>query len=127
MRVDTPTCLVLADWTRRFRAGDFPAPAPAPAPAAAPAGGRDHALHGRVVTAAPALGLDIADLPPGGTDRIKAMIVQGSDPEGPGRYESRSEAYWAVICALVRAKCTDAQMMGLIPGVTKGPPLGVWF
>ena len=46
-------------------------------------------------------------------DRIKALIVQGRDPDDPGRYASRSEAYWAVICAMVRASCTDEQMMGV--------------
>jgi hypothetical protein len=106
-RGDAPTRLALADWTRRFRVRDFPAPAPATSVGAP-------APVGRVaVTAAPAVGLDLDTLPPGVTDRIKAMIVQGEDVNDPGRYPSRSEAYWAVICAMARAKCTDAQMMGV--------------
>ena len=105
-RGDAPTSIVSADWQRRFRATDFPAPA-------VPAGGAA-AVAGRVaVTAAPAIGLDLNSLPPGVTDRIRAMIVQGTDPDDPGRYGSRSEAYWAVICAMVRAGCTDEQMMGV--------------
>lgn len=107
-RVDSPTLLLEADGSRRFRAGDFPAPVVKVAPAGAPAAG------GRVaVTAAPAMDLDLDDLPPGVPDRIRAMIVQGEDVHDPGRYPSRSEAYWAVICAMVRAGCTDAQMMGV--------------
>ena len=58
--------------------------------------------HGEVKVT-PALGLNLDDLPV--PDRIKALIVQWRDPEEPERYASRSEAYWAVICALVRACC----------------------
>ena len=103
-RVDAPTRLVLVDWTRRFRAADFPGPVTA----SQAAGGR------ATVTAAPAVGLDLNTLPPGVSDRIRAMIVQGEDPDDPGRYPSRSEAFWAVICAMVRAGCTDEQMLGVI-------------
>ena len=39
-RVDTPTRMVLADWTRRFRLSDFPAPAQSVAPGGSPAAGR---------------------------------------------------------------------------------------
>ena len=59
------------------------------------------------------MGLNLADLPSGVSDRIKAMISQGTDPDDPKRYASRSEPYWAVICAMVRAGCTDEQMMGV--------------
>ena len=105
-RVDTPTRLVLADWTRRFRLSDFPAPAQSVAPGGRPAAGRHVA-----VSAAPAMGLNLDELPV--SDRIKAMITQGEDLNDPGKYASRSEAYWAVICAMVRAGCTDEQMMGI--------------
>ena len=57
------------------------------------------------VTTAPALGPNLDSLPV--SDKIKALIVQGCDPDDPGHYASRSEAYWAVICAMVRAGCTD--------------------
>lgn len=107
-RVDTPTRLVLADWTRRFRLSDFPAPVKLVAPGGAPA------ASGQItVTAAPAMGLNLNTLPPGVSDRVKAMIAQGEDVNDPGRYPSRSEAYWSVICAMVRAGCTDEQMMGV--------------
>ena len=105
-RVDTRTRLVLADWTRRFRLSDFPAPAKSVAPGGSPAAGRHIAVQ-----VAPAIGLNLDDLPV--SDRIKALIVQGCDPEDAGRYASRSETYWAVICAMVRAGCTDEQMMGV--------------
>lgn len=57
------------------------------------------------------MGLDMNDLPPGVTDYIEMLIVQVEDVNYPGKYGSRSEAYWAVVCAMVRAKCTDAQTL----------------
>ena len=79
-----------------------------------PKAGAAVAVAGRAtVTAAPAMGLNLDDLPAGVSDRIRAMIVQGNDPDDPGRYGSRSEAFWAVICAMVRAGCTDEQMLGV--------------
>lgn len=37
-----------------------------------------------------------------------ALIATGDDPDEPGRYPSRSEASWAVTCAMVRAEYDDA-------------------
>lgn len=54
----------------------------------------------------PSVDLEALPLPPS----IKALIVQGDDPDEPGRYASRSEASWAVTCAMVRAGCDDATM-----------------
>lgn len=100
--------VVEVDWTRLYRLDAFTAAPRGVAPAGAPVtGGR------ATVTATPAMGLDLNTLPPGVSDRIRAMIVQGTDPDDPGRYGSRSEAYWAVICAMVRADCTDEQMLGV--------------
>ncbi len=100
--------VVEVDWTRLYSLDAFTAAPRGVAPAGAPvAGGRT------TVTAAPAMGLDLNTLPAGVTDRIRAMIVQGTDPDDPGRYGSRSEAFWAVICAMVRAGCTDEQMLGV--------------
>ena len=76
-RVDTPTRLVFVDWTRRFRIADFPAPVQSVVHGGSPAAGR------RVsVTAAPALGLTLDDLLV--SDKIKALIVHGCDPDDPG-------------------------------------------
>ena len=54
------------------------------------------------------------DLPPGVSQRIKAIIVTGGDPVEPGKYRSQSEALWAVCCELVRAGCTDDQIAGVL-------------
>lgn len=107
-RVPRLARVVEADMGRTYGLEDFPAGVAKAAGAGAPAPG------GRVaVTAAPAMDLDLSDLPPGVSDRIRAMIVQGEDLNDPGRYPSRSEAYWAVICAMARAGCSDEQMMGV--------------
>jgi hypothetical protein len=95
-RRDTPTALVWADWSRRFRLADFP-PVPDPK-AAAPVD----------VTARP-VPVDVAALPV--TDALRALIVNGHDP---ARWPSRSEAVFHVCCALVRAGCDDATILGVI-------------
>lgn len=107
-RVARVASVVEVDWTRRYRPGQFRRTPKVLASAGNPAAG------GRVaVTAAPAMGLDLNTLPPGVSDRIRAMIVQGEDVNDPGRYPSRSEAFWAVMCMMVRAGCTDEQMLGV--------------
>lgn len=108
-RGDVPTRLVAADWSRRFRARDFPAPAVKVSGADSPVPG------GRVVLPSHLPRLQSLDeLGPGVTDRLKAMIVQGTDPDDPGKYGSRSEAAWAVMCMMVRAGCTDDQIAAVI-------------
>lgn len=55
----------------------------------------------RVAGDLPAVPFDASgrpDLPV--SDRTKMLIVQGRDPDDPGRYKSRSEAFWAVVCDL---------------------------
>lgn len=54
------------------------------------------------------------ELPAEVGSRIKALIVQGRDTENPGRYPSRSEAYFAVLTALVRAGVSDDTMFSII-------------
>lgn len=105
-RVDSPTRLVEADGSRRFRAGDFPAPAVRVAPAANPA------AVARVVLASDLPTVDLSTLPL--DDRWRAIIVQGEDLENPGRWSSRSHALWAVVCQMVRAGCTDDQIAAVI-------------
>ena len=39
--------------------------------------------------------------------RIKHVILQGADPDDPDRYPTRSEALFAVLCAMVRADCDE--------------------
>ncbi|MBB76568.1 MAG: hypothetical protein CMJ75_18845 [Planctomycetaceae bacterium] len=44
----------------------------------------------------------IDDLPDDLPDWVKVLIVQGFDPENPGKFESRSECLFAVLCAMAR-------------------------
>jgi hypothetical protein len=45
---------------------------------------------------------------------IKMLIVQGTDPDQPEKYPSRSEALWAVLCAMVRADFADDVIAAVI-------------
>ena len=54
-------------------------------------------------------------------DWVKVVIVQGSDPEEPLKYESGSEALFAVVCELSRCELTDDQIYSIITD----PDLGV--
>lgn len=47
-------------------------------------------------------------------DITKVLIIHGKDPENPDKYASRSEALWAVVCALVRADASDETIAGVI-------------
>tara|TARA_R110002073_G_scaffold329479_2_gene511960 strand:+ start:4063 stop:5637 length:1575 start_codon:yes stop_codon:yes gene_type:complete len=43
------------------------------------------------------------------------LIAVGDDPDDPTRYNGdRSDALWAAVCAMVRAKLTNEQMIGII-------------
>jgi hypothetical protein len=44
----------------------------------------------------------VDELPPNVPDWVKVLIVQGEDPDNPGKYSSRSEAVFAVCCELIR-------------------------
>jgi len=50
----------------------------------------------------------VEDLPEAVKPWVKVLIVQGKDPDDPGRFESRSESLFCVCCELVRAGC-DAE------------------
>ncbi|WP_415393708.1 VapE domain-containing protein [Paracoccus sp. SJTW-4] len=83
-----------------YRLTDFPAvPDPKAAPADAP-------------VAAPAVGVDLAALPV--PDRLRALIVNGCDPDEPQRWPSRSEALFHAVCGMVRAGCDDEVILGVI-------------
>lgn len=53
-------------------------------------------------------------LPDGVPGWALVLIVQGQDPDEPGRYPSRSEALFAACCALARAEVDDATACGVI-------------
>ena len=92
----------------------------------------DPKAGGAVVVAgrgAPALATDLPAVPFGAdgrpdlpvSDRTKMLIVQGRDPDDPGRYKSRSEAFWAVVCDLARANVSD----DLIAAVVLNPDFAI--
>lgn len=98
--------VVDCDWQRRYALDAFPAAAAAKA---APAAGGPRVELGEVKR------LDsLDDLPTAVSARTRALIVNGADPDEPGKYPSRSEALFAVLCDLVRADCTDDQMAAVI-------------
>jgi hypothetical protein len=49
-----------------------------------------------------------------GTDALRALIVQGRDPDNPARRPSRSEALFHAVCGMVWAGCEDAVILGVI-------------
>lgn len=53
-------------------------------------------------------------------DDIKVLIVQGLDPDNPRRFPSRSEALWAVTCALARAEASDEVIAGVLLNKSNG-------
>jgi len=48
------------------------------------------------------------------SQRTKMLIVQGMDPDEPGKWSSRSELLFHVCAELVRAGCTDEQIFSVI-------------
>ncbi len=48
------------------------------------------------------------------SDLCKAVIVQGVDPNDPGRWPSRSEAVWFVACELVRCGIPDEVIFSIL-------------
>ena len=77
---------------------------PAPRSASTPAPGLSAQ---RVVISGNLPPVLIDDLPEAVPMRIKMLIVQGTDPDEPTKYSSRSEVSWAVTCGLVRAGVDD--------------------
>lgn len=56
----------------------------------------------------------IDELPETVSLRTRALIVQGSDPNDPTKYGSRSEVMWAVTCELIRAGCDDDTIASIL-------------
>ena len=98
---------IVAQSGAAYALADFPAvPDPKAAQADRPA-------------AVPLAGVDVAALPV--PDALRALIVQGRDPDNPARWPSRSEALFHAVCGMVRAGCDD----GVILGVILDPDLGI--
>lgn len=75
------------------------------------AGGRSPASGSPGGTPPPASLDQLPDTVPGWA---RVLIVQGQDPDHPGRYPSRSEALFAACCALARAEVDDETICGVI-------------
>ncbi|MFC5739358.1 DNA primase family protein [Sinirhodobacter huangdaonensis] len=92
--------VVDADWSRLYRLEDFE-----PAPMA----GRGGAPR-RNIAAAVGVDLEALGLP----DRVKALIVNGEDPDQPGRWADRSDLVFHVLCEMVRADLPEEVMKAVI-------------
>jgi hypothetical protein len=57
---------------------------------------------------------DVDELPENVPGRVKVLIVQGTDPDEPTKYSSRSEALFAVCTALVKAGVDDNTIFAVI-------------
>lgn len=76
-----------------------------------PGGGEKVKFNGNIVP------VYVDDLPGKGVhlpDFAKVLIVQGTNPDNPAQFPSRSESLWAVVCSLVRAKADDETIAGII-------------
>lgn len=97
--------VVAADWSRRYRLEDFDS-APKATSGAAPA----TAGPARSFAAAADVDVEALGLP----DRVKALIVNGEDPDQPGRWEDRSDLVFHVLCEMVRADKPEEVMKAVI-------------
>jgi len=102
-RVPALARVVDADWQRRYRLDSLPA---APRASAGPAPG----ASARSAPAAAGVDLEALDLP----DRVKALIVNGADPDDPERWADRSDLVFHVLCEMVRADVPEAVMKAVI-------------
>jgi Family of unknown function (DUF5906)/RepB DNA-primase from phage plasmid len=98
--------VVEVDWSRRYRLEDFPR-------AAAVAADGSSAASVELPRDLPRVE-NLEVLPAAVTARTKMLIVNGGDPDDPGRHKSRSECLWAVLCEMVRAGCDDATIAAII-------------
>ena len=98
-RVPTLAKIVFADWSQRYALDDFPL-----------AELRKPSTEAQTV--APSQTVDVAALPV--PERIKSLILNGRDLDDPGRYKSRSEAVFAVLCALARAGVSDEDGLAVL-------------
>lgn len=98
--------VVEVDWSRVYPLSEFTPAARVQSPGVG--SGQEVKISGNLAS------VDIDALPPSVTSAIRALIVNGDDPDDPTKYGSRSEALWAVMCALVRAGCEDDQIAAVI-------------
>jgi hypothetical protein len=91
--------VVRADWATRHNIADFEC-----LPVSAP--------RGELILPEELPEVDLAALPI--SDRCRMLIVQGTDPDEPERYPSRSEVLWAVLCEMARCRVPAELMVAVI-------------
>lgn len=74
---------------------------------------------GKAHRIAAATGVEVAALPI--SDKLRALIVNGTDPDDPDRWQDRSRLVLYVLCELIRAGVSDAEMKTVITD----PDLGI--
>lgn len=104
-RVPRLARVVEAHWDRRYDLEDFPAPKAAAGGAATATSGPDRSFAAAADVDVEALGLP---------DRVKALIVNGEDPDQPGRWADRSDLVFHVLCEMVRADKPEEVMKAVI-------------
>lgn len=103
--------VVEVDWTRLYRLDAFTPARRGVAPAGAPVAGGPVSRF----SAGPVRRLNSLDDLRGVSDRTKALIVQGLEPDDPGRWEAdRSDLVLHVLCDLIRADVSDDDMLAVI-------------
>jgi P4 family phage/plasmid primase-like protien len=105
-RVPALARVVEAEWSRRYRRDDFPA-APRPNAGSAP---RSNAGPPSSFGEAMNVDVETLDLP----DRVKALIVNGTDPDEPDRWADRSRLVLHVLCEMIRADLPAEVMKAVI-------------
>ena len=100
--------VVEAHWDRRYGFDEFaPTPAAAGGAAGAAAGGARRA-------SGPVRRLDSLDALVGVSDQTKALIVNGMDPDDREWDDRRSELVIHVLCEMIRADVSEADMVAVI-------------
>ncbi|MEL6450579.1 MAG: phage/plasmid primase, P4 family [Pseudomonadota bacterium] len=100
-RVPRLARVVDADWSRTCDVRDLPMERAPP---------RAGAAEQVPVVAAVDVDLDRLALP----DRGRALVVNGDDPDDPGRWSDRSRLVFHVACEMVRAGVSDADMKAVL-------------
>ena len=112
-RKPAPTRVVQADWQRRYRLEDF-------TPAVRKHAGSDGRTAASAIrSVAVAESVDVSKLPL--SDRVKALIVNGTDPDEPGRWADRSRLVLHVLCEMIRADLPE----GVMKAIILDPDLGI--
>ncbi len=109
-RVPALAAVVDVDWSRIYSLDQFEA---APAMGGAKTSGSGtNASRGPTLRIEAALHVDVSTLPL--SDRVKALIVNGEDPDAPGEWDDRSRLVFYVLCEMVRADIPAEVMKAVV-------------